>query len=81
MGQATATVAKLLKVDGVGQMEANEVLFTIRQRGAKVVVTMKTVNEEGDVVLCPGAPAEEVIEAFRLNFPHANVIVHNLRIQ
>ena len=62
-------------------MEANEVLFTIRQRGAKVVVTMKTVNEEGDVVLYPGAPAEQVIEAFKMKFPHANVVVHNLGIQ
>jgi hypothetical protein len=62
-------------------MEPNDVLFTVRQRGNKVVVTMKTVNEEGDVVLYPGAPAEQVIEAFRVKFPHANVMVHNLGIQ
>jgi hypothetical protein len=62
-------------------MEPIDVLFTIRHRGTKVVVTMKTVNEEGDVVLHSGIPVEQVIEAFKAKFPHAHVMVHNLNIQ
>lgn len=62
-------------------MEPNDVLFTIRERGTNVVVTMKTVNEEGDVVLHSDITAEQVIAAFKAKFPHAHVRVHNLRIQ
>jgi hypothetical protein len=63
------------------KLEPNEVLLTIRQRGTNVVVTMKTVNEEGDVVLRSDVTAEQVIEVFIAKFPHARVVVHNLRIQ
>jgi uncharacterized protein YhbP (UPF0306 family) len=66
---------------GMGRMEQNDVLFTIRNSGTKVVITMKTVNEEGNVVLHSGAPAEQVIEAFKVKFPHANVMVRNLGVQ
>jgi hypothetical protein len=62
-------------------MEPVEVLFTIRQRGTKVVVTMKTRNEEGEVVLRPDITAEQAIEAFKRKYPHAHVMVHNLSIQ
>jgi len=62
-------------------MEPIDVLFTIRQRGTKVVVTMKTVNEEGDVVLRPDITAEQAIEAFKRKYPYTHVMVHNLNIQ
>lgn len=62
-------------------MKANEVLLTVRQRGAAVVVTMKTINEEGDITLEPGVPVEAVIASFKAKFPHAHVMVHNLMVQ
>jgi hypothetical protein len=42
---------------------------------------MKTVNEEGDVVLRPDITAEQAVEAFKRKYPHAHVMVHNLNIQ
>ena len=62
-------------------MKPNEVLLTVRQRGTAIVVTMKTINEEGDITLQPGVPAEGVIAAFKAKYPHANVMVHNLTVQ
>jgi uncharacterized protein YhbP (UPF0306 family) len=62
-------------------MEPIDVLFTIRQRGTKVVVTMKTLNEEGEIVLRSDITAEQAIEAFKRRYPHAHVMVHNLTIQ